>query len=82
MHKNHHHTTTPTTFAAPTATTPICAPPVAGVTSNAPRIFVEVRPGEGGDDASAFAEELCSAVSAHATRRGLGVVRDGLVLTL
>lgn len=36
-------------------------------------MLLEVRPGEGGEDAVLFAEELTSALCAHARRRGLDV---------
>lgn len=33
-------------------------------------MLIEIRPGEGGDDAAAFAKELASAFTAHLKRHG------------
>ncbi|WP_203933808.1 peptide chain release factor-like protein [Virgisporangium ochraceum] len=46
-------------------------------------VVVEIRPGEGGDDAVAFATELTDAVSAHARRHGCrATVRTGRTITV
>jgi len=46
-------------------------------------LVVEIRPGEGGDDAVAFADDLAGAVAAHARRQGCtAVIRSGRTITV
>jgi peptide chain release factor 1 len=46
-------------------------------------LVVEIRPGEGGDDAVAFANDLADAVAAHARRHSYtAVIRSGRTITV
>lgn len=45
-------------------------------------LTVEIRPGEGGDDATRFADELTDAICAHARRTGCSLTRSGTDRTI
>lgn len=45
-------------------------------------MYLEIRPGEGGDDAALFASQLTDAVLAYAARHGIKAEKDGNALIL